>query len=106
VGTTAYLGIEVVPNGIATPGEFGSGAPRTATGIVIEGLVARSPAASSSLKVGDTITSIDGKSVSTVVALSQYETTLKVGDRVTIGYANSNGVAATVTLRLAAGPPQ
>ena len=106
VGTTAYLGIEVVPNGVATPGEFGSGAPSTATGIVIEGLVAGSPAASSALKVGDTITSIDGKSVSTVAALSQYETTLKVGDRVTIGYANSNGVAATVNLRLAAGPPQ
>ena len=110
VGKTAYLGIEVVPTGSTSPSEFGPGAPSTAptaaTGIVIAGLVAKSPAGSSALKVGDTITSIDGQSVSTVAALSQYEMKLKVGDKVTIGYSTSSGAGASVTLRLAAGPPQ
>jgi S1-C subfamily serine protease len=106
IGKTPYLGVEVAPTRAAGFGGFGSVTPAATSGIVIAGLVAGSPAASSTLAVGDTITSIDGHAVATVAALSQFEANLKVGDTVTIGYTNSAGVAKSATMSLAAGPPQ
>ncbi len=106
VGSTAYLGIEVVPTGSTGTGGFDYGAPQVSGGITIAGLVAGSPAASSGLAVGDVVTSVDGHTISTVVALSQYESKLKVGGRLTIGYTTTSGATERAVIKLAAGPPQ
>ncbi|NNN02232.1 MAG: trypsin-like serine protease [Acidimicrobiaceae bacterium] len=106
VGATAYLGIEVAPSGSIGAGGFDYDTAQSSSGITIAGLVAGSPAASSALTVGDVVTSADGHAVSTIAALSEYEATMKVGAKVTIGYTNTSGVSATVAIRLAAGPPQ
>ena len=91
IGPTAFIGLNV---------QNGSG------GIAVGGIVAGSPAESAGLATGDLITSIDGAALTTVTDLRNALLTHHPGDSVTIGFTDTTGTAGTVTITLAAGPPQ
>jgi S1-C subfamily serine protease len=92
VGATGFLGIQV---------ERGD-----AGGVVVAGVVPGGPAERAGLEAGDVITSIDGRAVTTPSSLTSYLLTRKPGQTVTIAYMDPVGVAQTVSLKLASGPPQ
>jgi S1-C subfamily serine protease len=92
IGATAFLGIQVQGGG--------------AGGVVLAGVVGDSPAEAAGLAAGDVITSIDGRAVTTPSSLTSYLLTKKPGATVTIGYTDPSGMARTVSLKLASGPPQ
>ena len=92
IGATAFLGIQVQGGG--------------AGGVVIAGVVGDSPAEAAGLEAGDVITSIDGRAVTTPSSLTSYLLTKRPGATVTIGYTDPAGMARTVSLKLASGPPQ
>jgi S1-C subfamily serine protease len=134
VGKTAFLGVQVTSPGSANagggfgggnsycpgyefPGFFqcsstespnGSGSSTTTpptTGAEIAGTIAGQPAANAGLSAGDTIVSVNGKSV-TNLTLSTALLQLKPGDTAAIGYVTATGQHESVNVRLASGPPQ
>lgn len=93
IGTRGVLGVEV-----STTAPSGSGASVT-------GVQPGSPAAGAGLAAGDTITSINGQSISDNNALTQAMTGKHPGDSVTVGWADRAGAHHTATVQLEAGPP-
>ncbi|PZE69040.1 septum formation initiator [Curtobacterium sp. MCBD17_021] len=95
IGLPAFLGVQV-----------SSSATGTTSGVPVAGTVEGSGAATAGLAAGDTITSIDGTTVTSpeqlTAAIGQHE----VGDRVTVGYTTADGTATTATVTLTAGPAQ
>ncbi|MEO9238391.1 MAG: PDZ domain-containing protein, partial [Jatrophihabitantaceae bacterium] len=63
-----------------------------------------SAAAKAGLTAGDTITSVDGKSIASAAALSSATKSHKPGDQVKLGYTDSTGKSHTVTVTLGQGP--
>jgi S1-C subfamily serine protease len=55
---------------------------------------------------GDTITSLDGTSISSPDSLTTVMTSQKPGDTVQVGYIDSSGQQHTVSVQLGNGPPQ
>lgn len=102
IGSTGFLGIEIGPS-FTSPS--GSVSPSTTSGVSVQATIPGTPAASSPLAAGDMITSLDGHAVSSATALAGLVASLHPGDTVRIGYVNLNGVAATLSLKLASGPP-
>lgn len=104
IGKTAFLGIEVESASQArdSGASFGSTGP----GAVVAQVLNNTPAAQSSLTAGDTITSVNGKSVASPSDLAGIMETLSPGTTATIGYSDANGTQATTSIRLASGPPQ
>jgi S1-C subfamily serine protease len=92
IGLPAFLGVEI------------SSTATTTSGVTIAGTVEGSGAATAGLAAGDTITSLDGTAITTSDQLTQAIQAKSVGDTVSIGYTNSAGTAATVTVTLTAGP--
>jgi S1-C subfamily serine protease len=100
VGSTAFLGVEVVTLRSAGPGgSAGSGA-------AIAEVTRGGPAAAAGLVAGDTITAIGGRHVSTPTALGVLILTKKPHVRVSVGYTDQSGVSHTVSVTLGSGPPQ
>ncbi|WIE76814.1 S1C family serine protease [Curtobacterium sp. MCSS17_007] len=98
IGLPAFLGVEVGSSG-------GSGGTTgTTTGVAVAGTVEGSGAAAAGLVAGDTITSIDGTTVTSNDALTAAIRSHAVGDRVQVGYTDASGTARTVTVTLTAGP--
>ncbi|MFJ3383319.1 MULTISPECIES: trypsin-like peptidase domain-containing protein [unclassified Curtobacterium] len=93
IGLPAFLGVEI-----------SSTATGTTSGVAVAGTVDGSGAATAGLAAGDTITSIDGTAITTSDQLTQVIQSKSVGDKVSVGYTNSAGTAATVTVTLTAGP--
>jgi len=70
----------------------------TGSGVTISSVVAGSPADQAGLKVGDTITTIDGKKVSKGSDLVDYIASRKPGTKVELGFVrNGKGQQTTVT---------
>lgn len=70
----------------------------TGSGVTISSVVAGSPADQSGLKVGDTITNVDGKKVSKGSDLVDYIASRKPGTKVTLGFVrNGKSQEAVVT---------
>ena len=68
-------------------------------GIYVKKIEASSPASSSSLKVGDVITKVDGNDVSTVNELTKYIESKNIGDKVTLSvYRNNENTDVEITL--------
>jgi S1-C subfamily serine protease len=106
IGATAFLGIEVDPT-LASPFPgYGNGSTGTTSGVAIAQTVPSTPAANSALTSGDVIVSVNGQSVTTITALDNILAALKPGDTVQIGYTNTSGAQATLSLVLGSGPPQ
>ena len=93
VGPTAFLGVE-----LAGP------AARTVSGATLVGVLSGSPAVRAGLTAGDTIVSVDGRSIGSSQALTTLMGSHRPGDRVTIGWKSSSGVRHIATVRLASGP--
>ena len=54
------------------------------TGVYVKRIQSDSPAASSSLKVGDVITAIDGQKVTDMAELNEYKDQKNIGDKITL----------------------
>ena len=68
-------------------------------GIYIKNIEANSPASSSGLKVGDVITKVDDKDVSSVNELTEYIESKNIGDKVTLSiYRNNETSNIEITL--------
>jgi S1-C subfamily serine protease len=102
IGTTALLGVEVETAGSSV---FG-GTSSATSGALVAGVVSSSPAAKAGLVEGDTITAVDGQSVSSPTALTNDLGGEKPGGKVQLTYQDQSGTNHTVTVTLGSGPPQ
>jgi S1-C subfamily serine protease len=98
------MGVEILPSSEAGQGTATN--PTTTKGVVIEGVIASSPAASSALVTGDGITSLNGQSVTTTLGLVNILQALKPGDSVQVDYVNLSGASQSLSLQLTSGPAQ
>ena len=73
-------------------------------GATVVAATAGSPAAEAGITAGDVITSVNGTSVSSAAALTQLLATTDPGDKVTVGWTDSSGVAHTAQITLATAP--
>ncbi len=89
-GTPAFLGVQ-----------FAQDAAGSAT---ISGVVDGSPAADAGLAAGDTITAVDGSTVTGTDALSTALAKRDAGDQVRITWVDTAGTTHTATVTLVAGP--
>jgi S1-C subfamily serine protease len=96
IGTTAMLGVQV-----ASGQTYGA-----ASGAAVAGVLSGGPAAKAGLTAGSVITVIGGHAVSSPDALTTALLAHKPGDKVSVRYVDQTGASHTVTVQLAAGPPQ
>lgn len=101
IGATAFLGV-----GVVSPGSNGAPAPAPTSGAVIESLVPGAPAAEAGLAVGDTITSLGGRPVTSPNSLTTVLLSEKPDARVPVGYLDPSRARHTVSVQLESGPPQ
>ena len=133
IGTTAFLGVEISPNGSnSNSGNSGSGggfnpfggggffgnsgstgntgntgsSGSSAAGASIAGVVTNGPAQEAGLAQGDVITSLGGKHIDSANALTNAISIYHPGDKVQVGWTDSSGQTHTATVQLSSGPPQ
>jgi S1-C subfamily serine protease len=123
VGPTAFLGVLVEPPGTAgngIGGVFGNGGNggsgnggsgsgsggSTSSGAYIAEVVPGGPADQAGLQAGDTITSVDGHSVSSPDSLTSVMLSEKPNSSVQVVYIDNSGNRQTANVRLASGPAQ
>ena len=94
VATRGYLGVEVQ----------GSDPQNNPGGAVIVGVTPHSPAALAGLQAGDTITDVDGQTVTSGESLTQTLQGTKPGQGVRVGWTDSSGQRHYATITLASGP--
>ena len=109
IGTTAFLGIEIA--GSSGSGSSGSGSgfggfggQQATSGVQIAGVQSGTPAAEAGLGQGDTITALDGKSVTTGTDITKDLIGHHPGDNVSISWTDAEGQSHTGTITLATGP--
>ncbi|HEX3453945.1 MAG TPA: trypsin-like peptidase domain-containing protein, partial [Gaiellaceae bacterium] len=91
VGPTAFLGVTL---------------DNTAQGVVIIGVVPKLAADDAGLVVGDIISSLDGKAISSVADIRKTVLTLTPGKAVDVGWTDKSGTAQTGSITPTSGPPQ
>jgi S1-C subfamily serine protease len=97
IGATAFLGVEV---------EFVGGYAGQASGALIAGVVPGGPADSAGLVPGDVITALDGRPVSSPLAVSTFVLTKKPGAKIQVAYVDQSGASQTLSVTLGTGPAQ
>ena len=102
IGATPLLGVTIRQYG-SNP-FFGDGS--SATGAVIDSVLQGSPAERAGLNFGDTITSVDGHSVTSPTALTTLLLARSPGKSVTLAWVDETGTGHHASVKLAAGPPQ
>jgi S1-C subfamily serine protease len=130
IGETAFLGVEINPgntssgngssggngfgpfNGIfgnsgnsGNTGNSGSSGANVA-GADVAGTVTNGPAQEAGLAQGDVITSLGGKAIGSANDLTNAIGIYHPGDKVQVGWTDSNGNSHTATVQLSSGPPQ
>jgi hypothetical protein len=96
VGRGGFLGVRLI--GITDELRGHYGAPKDA-GVLVGGVEADSPAARAGIEVGDVITSVDGREVSSTGDLSRAVRRKKAGETVEIEFVRGRGTRkVTVTL--------
>lgn len=93
IGATGFLGLS-----IASQNEAGT------PGVMLQGSVPGTPAASAGLTQFDVVTSIDGQRVTSGTNVQQIMIRHHPGDKVSIGWTDTNGQAHSATVTLANGP--
>lgn len=106
IGYPAFLGVQVASDLSAQPGLGGSGSLGTTTGgASIAGVIAGTPAAQAGLAAGDTITAVDGTTISSGSQLSSVLGGYAPGDKVRITWVSgSTGASQSATVTLVEGP--
>jgi S1-C subfamily serine protease len=95
IGATAFLGLE-----IASPSSGQGFGP----GVEIAGTQSGTPAAEAGIGQGDTVTGLDGKSVSSGTDITEILVGHHPGDKVSIAWTDAEGQSHTATLTLGTGP--
>jgi S1-C subfamily serine protease len=90
IGQRGYLGVQI--------------SSRVAGGATVANVVSGSPAEGAGIATGDTITSIDGKTVDSPNTLTTLLQGKHPGDSVKVGWTDSSGKTHTATLKLTTGP--
>jgi len=98
IGQTAFLGVQVQDAATSIDGSA------AATGVSVVGSVKDSPAATSGIAQGATITAVNGVTVSSPSDLTAQLGSRHPGDRVTVAWTDSSGQAHLSTIVLAKGP--
>lgn len=93
IGYPAFLGVQLASTAQAQTG-----------GATIGDVISGTAADKAGLAAGDTITAVDGKTVSSPTALSTIMTSHRPGDQVKLSYTSSSGQSKTVTVTLGQGP--
>jgi S1-C subfamily serine protease len=129
IGTTAFLGVEISPNGSSSgsgSGNGGSGSGpfgglfggnsgstgntgntgSTGSGAAVAGVVTNGPAQEAGLAQGDVITSLGGKTINSADDLTRDMGSYHPGDKVQVAWTDANGQTHTATVQLSSGPPQ
>jgi S1-C subfamily serine protease len=102
IGLPAFLGVQIAGTGTARSGR--TPAPTATGGALISGVEPDTAADSIGLAAGDMITSVNGRTVDSPSALTAALQTARPGDKVAIGWTDSNGAKHTAQAILSAGP--
>jgi S1-C subfamily serine protease len=93
VGPGPFIGVEVEDS-------------NTASGALVEGVQANTPAASAGLQVGDVITSLGTIQITSSGDLSSALESYHAGESVQLGWVDTSGQQHTSSITLASGPPR
>jgi S1-C subfamily serine protease len=93
IGETAFLGISIA-----------SKQTGTTSGVTIGGTESGTAAANAGLAEGDTITALNGTTITSGTQITEAIVSLHPGDKVTVTYTDTSGQSHTVTLTLGTGP--
>lgn len=114
IGQRGYLGVEVESVAVAKQNGVGGGFggvmpgtgynPPVSSGAVVAGVVSGSGASSAGIVAGDVITGLDGHTIGTPSALSQYLIKDHPGTKVTVTWVNGSGTTHTASVTLQSGP--
>jgi S1-C subfamily serine protease len=112
IGYPAFLGVQVADSSalggqssLAGPGGIDQGSTSTIAGAAIADVIADTPAAGIGLAAGDTITAVDGTTISTATQLSTALAKYAPGDSVTITWVSgTTGATQSATVTLIQGP--
>ncbi len=96
IGPTPFLGVELGSGGASS---FGG-----STGATISGVVDGSAAQQAGLAAGDTITAVNGQTVSSAADLSTALEGFQPGQKVTLTWVDSSGQSHSATVTLGSGP--
>jgi len=88
LGYPAFLGVSLSPDGSST----------------VAGVLDGTPAASSGLAAGDTITSVDGTAISSASALSAAIAAHEPGDDLALTWSSLDGTSSSAAVTLIEGP--
>jgi S1-C subfamily serine protease len=100
IGPTGFLGVEVVPPAQASAGGLGVSHAGATVAAVLTGY----PAARAGLTVGDVITAVDGRAVTSAAALTGLLSAHHPGDAVRLHWLDPAGHGHDVTVTLTNGP--
>jgi S1-C subfamily serine protease len=106
IGPPGVLGVEV-PRADANTDPFGTGqgnSGSTTGGAVVVAVTPGSPAADAGLSQGDTITSLNGTSVTSADSLTSMMSGHKPGEKVTVTWTDPSGQSHKASITLTAGP--
>ncbi len=122
IGATAFLGVEINPSGSSSNNGGGDGfggfggffgnsgntgnSGSSVSGASVAGTVTNGPAQEAGLAQGDVITSLGGQTIGSANDLTNAMLQHHPGDKVTVGWTDSNGQTHTATVQLSSGPPQ
>ena len=106
LGGTAFLGVSISQVDSGFNGFFGGGASSSPTsGVTVGNVVPGQPAEKAGLAAGDTITSIDGRSVDSPTGLTNLMLGHHPGDQVKVGWTDTSGASHSASVVLGSGPP-
>jgi S1-C subfamily serine protease len=105
IGPTAMLGVQVNDSATATTVPGGGANAPASSGATVITVEPNSAAASAGIKTGDTITSINGKSIANSNALHVALTLYHPNDRINVRWVDTAGARHTAAVKLGVGPP-
>jgi S1-C subfamily serine protease len=95
IGSTPFLGVSLASQ------------DDTSSGVTVQSVVPNGPAAAAGIGQGDVITALNGKAINSFGDLSAALLQYSAGTTVTLSVVNSvSGLASTVSVKTASGPPQ
>jgi S1-C subfamily serine protease len=108
VGPTAFIGLQISPNGSGFSNGSGSGiigqSPSTVNGLTVSNVVGGTPAQKAGIAAGDVVTAFDGHAITSDSQLTNLLVPDHPGQKATITWVTPEGVSHTATITLATGP--